>query len=152
MDYRGFMNALKLYGQFGVCDYVHIALKKVQCVYEFLKQAHDSYSWFPWIVCQYPFFGNAPFPCYWVPEYCHFSTLYIAFSPQFIDPGVGNPSETSSLPGHFERDCRGEAKRKENRRVRKETRHSLLSGLLHMLCNLVDSGSSHVGRKTERKR
>lgn len=91
-------------------------------------------------------------PCYWVPEYCHFSTLYIAFSPQFIDPGVGNPSETSSLPGHFERDCRGEAKRKENRRVRKETRHSLLSGLLHMLCNLVDSGSSHVGRKTERKR
>ncbi|XP_040092349.1 leucine-rich repeat-containing protein 28-like [Oryx dammah] len=38
------------------------------------------------------------------------------FSPQFIDPGVGNPSKTSSLPGHFERDCRGEAKRtRENR-------------------------------------
>ena len=39
------MNALKLYGQFSVCDYVHIALKKVQCVDEFLKQAPDSYSW-----------------------------------------------------------------------------------------------------------
>ena len=153
-DYRDFMNALKLCGQFGVCEYVHIAVKKVQCVYEFLKQAHHSYSWFSWIVCQYPFFGSVPSPFFWIPEYCHFSPLYVAFSPQFIDPGVGNPSKTSSLPGHFERDCRGEAKRtRGNRGGWKRKSGTLFSlGFYTMLCNLVKSGSSHVGRKTKRKR
>ena len=64
MDYRGFVNTLKLYGQFGVCEYVRIAVKKVQCVYEFLKEVHGSYSWFSWIVCQYPFFGSFPSPAF----------------------------------------------------------------------------------------
>lgn len=158
MDYRGFMNALKLYGQFGVCECVHIAVKKIQCFYQFLKQIHDSYSWFSWVVCQYPFLvlGNVPFPrSIGLQSTAVFLPCDIAFSPQLIGPGVGTwPKQDHFSPWAFWKGRCGRRKenKREQQRLRKKIRLYFSLGFYTILYNLVRSGSSHVDWETRRER
>lgn len=128
MDYRGFMNALKLYGQFGVCDYVHIALKKVSVFMNFSNRPMTHIVGSLGLFVSTHSLGMPLSPCYWVPEYCHFSTLYIAFSPQFIDPGVDN-HETSSLPGGILKETVGEEAREKRQQEEIEKGNQALFAL-----------------------
>lgn len=75
MNCKGFRNAVNCM-HFGVCQYGHIAVTKVQCFHQFLKQINDSRTVDSMELLTSIHSLGVPFPPFnWLAGYCHSSTM-----------------------------------------------------------------------------